>query len=248
VHKEPDESGVQTAVRQVLVGWDVITSNFLTLGRWTQDQNVTTSRVQIQLKELVSHMNDVGAKTRLLSAKIGQNPRGVEGGESTLWQALGDTDTHFKTMKMAVKNLSEAVKDVRGLLDNFGQGMTKMESNMTTMHNPHNNYLGCANKRMVALEKFSSAKAHAPRAQVQEGVFNFEQDNINANDFGNDVTQLRLELAEMRNQMTVLQADATNHPTADPMFPVNSLGEIMSSLKAVETRVTAAETCAIGGT
>ena len=52
----------------------------------------------------------------------------------------------------------------------------------------------------------------------------------------------------MRKQTTVHQVAPANVPTVDPMFPVNSLGEIISRLKAVETRVTTAETCTIGGT
>ena len=72
---EDDESAVQIAVRQMLVRWDVITTNFLTSQDWMNIHDDLASGAREQLREMAKYMNDIGAKTRLLSARIGRNPR-----------------------------------------------------------------------------------------------------------------------------------------------------------------------------
>ena len=51
----------------------------------------------------------------------------------------------------------------------------------------------------------------------------------------------------MKAEIEELRKPTTNQ-AGNPMFPVNSLGEIMSRLKSVETQVSTAETGSIGGT
>ena len=242
---EVDQSEVQKTLRQMVVGWKVISSDFLALGRWTNDKDVDEGVVRTQLKNLSDCMNDIGAKTRLLSAKIGQNPRAKEEGEPALWSALAELNTDLKTMELALKKLPSSLKEVRDSLEKHENGMVHMESNLTSMCTHHKSHLTSSNKRLMSLEKRSSGQLHAPRAQPQEGVFNFEPAS---NEAGGDgvqkvIQEMRAEIAELR-QSTVHQGSVTGNP----MFPVNSLAEIMSRLKAVETRVTAAESCAIGGT
>ena len=85
---ETDQSEVQSTLRDMLEGWKVISSNFLALNSWTNDKEVDTGVVCAQLEKLTDYMNEVGAKTQLLHAKIGGNPRADEEGEPTLWTVL----------------------------------------------------------------------------------------------------------------------------------------------------------------
>jgi hypothetical protein len=210
---EGDESQVQKTIRQMFIGWQVLTRNFSALNLWTKDQEEEASGVRTHLQELVTYLNDVGAKTRLLSAKIGQNPRAAEEGEPTLWEALAELNAEFKAMKLAVEKLPQGLKEVWDTLDKHGSGMRKMESNMTAMCSHCKNCLSCANKRMTALEKSASAGRHAPRPQAQEGVFDFEP---SSNDGGEDV---RDEIRQMKAEIEALRKPTT-HQAGNPMIPV----------------------------
>ena len=88
---EADESGIQVALRDVFLrGWDRISANFVEMSCWTYDQTGLTVAANSHRKELTDYMNDVGAKTRLLSAKIGefQEPRKKE---SALFRKLSQS-------------------------------------------------------------------------------------------------------------------------------------------------------------
>jgi hypothetical protein len=110
-----DQSEVQLTLRQMFVGWKVISSNFLALSHWTADKDVDAGVVRAQLQNLSTYMNDVGVKTRLLSAKIGHNPRAEEEGEPTLWTVLAELNTDFKTMKLALEASSISQRRPRHL-------------------------------------------------------------------------------------------------------------------------------------
>ena len=64
-------------------------------------------------------MNDVRAKTRLLSANIGENPsRAEEEGKSTLWQAISELSNNFKGVKVLLgTNLVPSIKPSQVVLE-----------------------------------------------------------------------------------------------------------------------------------
>jgi hypothetical protein len=80
--------------------------------------------------------------------------------------------------------------------------------------------------------------------RVQEGNFDFEEDKGPSTMGRAEVQGLRNELAEMRNFMATTHAPAPQLPTKDPMFPTNTLAEMMSRLKAVETSSSTGDTFA----
>ena len=241
-----DQSEVQSAIRGMLDGWKVISSNFLALNDWTNDKDVDTAVVCGQLEKLTDYMNEVGAKTRLLHAKIGHNPRADEEGEPTLWTVLAELKTDINTMALALQKIPPTIKEAREILAEHKLGMNHMQANMTAMYNHYKKHLVTSNQRLISLEKTSSAQAHAPLPQAQEGVFSFGPSSNVASDGGALQEEILLMKAELK-QMRASTVHQGSH-TGDAMFPVNSLEEIMTRLKAVETRVTTAEACAIGGT
>ena len=97
----------------MLKGWKVISSNFLALNSsWTNDKDVDTAVVCGQPEKLTNYMNEAGAKTWLLHAKIGRNPRADEEGKRTLWTVLAELKTNFKTMELALQKLSTLLEEV----------------------------------------------------------------------------------------------------------------------------------------
>jgi hypothetical protein len=60
-------------------GWNIVKGNFdlicLMMMSHEEKTKYDQSRVRAQLQEYIDCINDVGAKTRLLSAKIGRNSR-----------------------------------------------------------------------------------------------------------------------------------------------------------------------------
>jgi hypothetical protein len=79
----------QKAVRQMFEGWEVIKDNFVLIWtRITMDDEQSKgelSGLRAQLQESIDYLNDIGAKARLLSAKIGRNPKADSEGDVTLW-------------------------------------------------------------------------------------------------------------------------------------------------------------------
>jgi hypothetical protein len=69
------------------------------------------------MQEFGTYVNDIGAKSRLLSAKIGTNPRAVAEGESTLWEAMSELHTQLKILGQAANGLPKELKGVMNDLE-----------------------------------------------------------------------------------------------------------------------------------
>ena len=130
-----------------------------------------------QLEKLTDYMNEVGAKTRFLHAKIERNPRADEEGEPTLWTVLAELKTDFKTMGLALQKIPPSLHHAWNTLSEHKLGMDHMQANMTSIYNNYNKQLVTSNQRLILLEKTSSAQIHAPLPQAQDGVFNFGTSN-----------------------------------------------------------------------
>jgi hypothetical protein len=208
-----DMTPSQAAVRSMFAGWESIKKNFEALGQamLASDDRTQEDRVEIrsQLHELETYLNDIGSKTRLLSAKIGQNPRqdsesGKGGEQSALWEAIADLHEGLELHGEAIMKLPSpdaVVEAIRTLAKHKVDG-DRLNVNMTKMYKHCKGCLGTSNARFIALEKGASNLKHAPRAQVQEGEFDFEDDKGLDR---SEVQELRNEIAEMRNNMATPQ-------------------------------------------
>jgi hypothetical protein len=93
---------------------------------------------------------------------------------------------------------------------------------------------------VVALKRNASNLPHAPMPQAQEGVFDFGRSHGSKDVHDAEIQELRKEIAEMQMK----DVPANPPPPLDPLFPANSLAEIvMSRLKTVERRETTRELC-----
>jgi hypothetical protein len=82
----------QGAVLQMFDGWDMIKGNFdlIWSTMMTQEERAKSeqSRIRAQLQESIDYLNDIGAKARLLSAKLGCNPKSEADGDTLIWETL----------------------------------------------------------------------------------------------------------------------------------------------------------------
>ena len=79
-------------------GWDRISANFVEMSHWTSAQAGLTVAANSHRKELADYTNEAEAKTRLLSEKIGENPRAevLERESTALWQAISELSYDLK--------------------------------------------------------------------------------------------------------------------------------------------------------
>jgi hypothetical protein len=244
---EANEEGMQKAVRHVLEGWGKVSANFTALSQWTTDnavnQSETTITVGRQLKEIIKFMNDVGAKTRLLRARMDQ--RDNEEGQSSLWKTIGELKDDLKAVEVSVAKTVTLVKT-------HEKDSKKMAVNMKTMYDHYKNHLVDSNKRLVTLEQDVSTRVNSAQSQAQDGFFTFDRPGAGGGSqaFGDEIRKLREEINEMKRQAasTAAAPSSNSMPSGNPMFPATSGAEILSRLKAVETRDTTAESCSIGST
>jgi chromosome segregation ATPase len=182
--------------------------------------------------------DDVGAKSRLLSAKLGTNPKADEEGDPTIREAMSELDSEFRTIKLAIKNLPQAMKETQNILDKYGIDVQRMDTNMTKMYKHYKSHLHSSNSRMVNLEQSVSNLQHTPRPQAQDGDFDFDHNMQEPNaTLQVEVLKLRQEMEEMRHQCRNAQALGQDTPTSS-LFPPTSFDEIKARLAAVEARET----------
>jgi hypothetical protein len=202
--------------------------------------------IRAQLTEFVVYLNDVGAKSRLLSAKLGTNPKADEEGDPTIWEAMAELDSEFRIIKLIVKNLPQAMKETQNILDKYGIEVQTMDTNMYKHYKSH---LHSSNSRMVNLEQTVSNLQHSPRPQAQDGDFDFDHTMQEPNAaLQAEVSKLRQEMEEMRHQGRSAQTLGEDTP-ASSLFPPTSLDEIKARLAVVEARQTiTGESLSLGGT
>jgi hypothetical protein len=211
------------------------------------------SGLRAQLQESIDYLNDVGAKARLLSAKLGRNPKADSEGDTTLWEALSEVNHDLKSMKKVTDRVSEGVQSTKDQSSRLNAEVQKMGANMNKLYNHYKGNLGTSNARMIGLERQVSALQHAPRTQAQDGDFDFGQ-NLNVGSQSTTGTTVRAELQELREQMAELKACALPRPEeneksqARGIFPAISHEELLARLKVVETRGSIGVTCVLGGT
>jgi hypothetical protein len=87
-------------VRQMFEGWNTIKGNFdlIWIMMRTHEERAKGDQtgVRAHLQEYIDYINHVGAKARLLSTKIGRNPRAEADGDATLWETLGELNHEFQ--------------------------------------------------------------------------------------------------------------------------------------------------------
>jgi hypothetical protein len=252
-----DSSPSQTAVRSMFAGWEVIKKNFESLSKTMLARESRSqgdrAEARVQLREFETYLNDIGAKTRLLSAKIGHNPRGdsdTGNEESTIWGAISDLHSGLRLLDKATKNLPSPDSLIGALaaLDQHKLEGDRLSTNMTKMYKHYKGHLTSSNARLVSLEKEASNLKHAPRAQAQEGDFDFGEDQGSSGRARAEIQELRNEIAEMRHNQATAPTSTPDSATDNPMFPTNTLAEMMARLAAVETRATTGDTCVLSGT
>jgi hypothetical protein len=241
----------QAGVREMFRNWETIKNNFQVIGDALtfQDDQRNTERMESfgAMQDFGVYLNDIGAKTRLLSAKIGQNPRGAAEGESTLWEAMSEMHTELKHLEHATKEFPKGMKTVMEVLEKEKASGERLNANMTKMYKHYKGHLTSSNLRMVSLEQGASELMHAPKAQTQEGDFDFGDEKGAGADVRREIQELRNEVAEMGNKPGLRPAPSPEPSNDNPMFPTNNLAEMMARLTAVETQATG-DTCVLGGT
>jgi hypothetical protein len=124
----------QAGVREMFRGWEVIKNNFQVVGDTltSQEERSATDRFESMtaIQEFGVYVNDIGAKSRLPSAKIGRNPRAVADGESTLWEAMSELHTELKNMEQATQSLPKSIREVMEALE-------KTEGQLSTLRLKH---------------------------------------------------------------------------------------------------------------
>jgi hypothetical protein len=111
------------------------------------------SGIRAQLQERIVFLNDAGAKTRLLNAKIGQNSRAKEEGDPTIWEAMLELNTKFKIIKTEMASILKTMTDSHNILTKFGVDIHRMDINMIKMYKHYKSHLGSSNMRLVTMEK-----------------------------------------------------------------------------------------------
>jgi hypothetical protein len=237
-------------------GWEVIKDNFVLI--WTrittddEQSNGELFGLQAQLQESIDYLNDIGAKARLLSAKIGRNPKADSEGDATLWEALSEVCIDVKAVHKAMDGFESGNRSMKEQAQRLDADVKKMGVNLNKLYAHYKGNLGANNNRMLALEQQVAGLATGTRAPIQEGEFEFGQ-------HAGDTTQhslLQMELQGMREEIAELKR-AQSHNQAEPpitqssgngMFATPGLDEILSRLKVVETRGPTGVTCVLGGT
>jgi hypothetical protein len=243
----------QKAVRQMFEGWDVIKENFEVI--WAKlttegDQSQAgIASVKAQLQEAIDYLNDIGAKARLLSAKIGRNPRAVTEGDTTLWEAFSELAVELKSIKLTVGNADGVEKETVAKLEKHDSVIDRLDTNMNKLYNHYKGHLVTNNERMVGVEKGVSTLSNAPRAQAQDGDFDF------GSNLASSSTNVEKELQSLRNEISNIKRvqassaqDIPSERATDNLFPSSGQEEILARLKAVETRGTTGLTVNLGGT
>jgi hypothetical protein len=241
----------QKAVRQMFEGWDVIKDNFILI--WsrisTDDEQAKgeMSGLRAQLQESIDYLNDIGAKARLLSAKIGRNPKAEAEGDTTIWEALSELSHDLKHVKTVTSGFTEGIRTITEHSQKQDVETKRMGENMSKLYSHYKNNLGTANNRMIAVERQISGLRNAPMPQAQEGDFDFGT-NMAAPSNGSTV---QTELQELREEIAELKKERNgDQPSSNSkgVFPAASQEEILARLKAVETRGSTGVTCVLGGT
>jgi hypothetical protein len=155
----------QRAVCQMFDGWDMIKENFeliwLTMMAHEEKTKNDQSGIRAQLQESIDYLNGIGAKARLLSAKIGRYPKAEADGDPMLWEALSELSNEFKMIKTAVESRANYAKETKDQLEKQGIEIRKMDQNMTKMYTHYKGHLGSSNMRLIEVERQLSTLRNA---------------------------------------------------------------------------------------
>ncbi len=151
VKGEPSAS--QKAVRQIFESWSDVRTNFQilshSLGTMSDRTKGDRVGVRMQLQEFELYLNDLGTKSRLLSAKIGENPSSVEHGESSVWEAIGELNSEFKLLKTTLeaiaKKMDSELKTLKLCNNSQTDEWQRVHTNMTKMYKHYKGHLGTSN-------------------------------------------------------------------------------------------------------
>jgi hypothetical protein len=216
----------QAGVLEMFRGWEVIKNNFQVLGDTllSQEEHSATKRFESRavMQKFGTYLNDIGAKSRLLSAKIGQNPRVLTEGDSTLWEAMSELHTELKILELTTIDLPNDVKEMMHVVENKKMEFQRLDNNMTKMYTHYKGHLTSSNARMISLEWGASNLRYAPKPQPHEGEFDFGENKQSiALLVREEIQELRNELAEMGNSPRVTPPAAHIDTSSDnnPMFP-----------------------------
>jgi hypothetical protein len=240
----------QKAVLQMVEGWERIKSNFEvlwnTVKAYEDKGRNDESGMRSQIQEAMNYINDVGAKARLLSAKIGRNPRTDSDGESTLWEVMPELGYEIKSVRRATDPLPQAIKEAHANHLKQVIDLRCTTENMTKMYSHGKGYLGTNNSRMAEVEHKLSASNQHSAGQTQEGVFEFDQPTVTPS-LKDDVQKLRDEVSVLRSAQATTTAQ-DERSSSNPLFPAAGQNEILARLKVVETRGVSGVTCDLSST
>jgi hypothetical protein len=242
----------QKAVRQMFQGWDVIKENFELIWSTMMNQDEKNkddqSGTKAQLQEAIDYVNDIGAKARLLSAKLGRNPKAEAEGDTTIWEVENELGNEVTIAQASLSGIENSMSDANVKLTKHGVKILKMTQNMNRMYSHYKVHLGTNNARLINVERQVSALQNAPhQAQGEEFEFGPQQSAVSS-------ATSSVELQKLREDIADLKRDQGNRPpdrpgsSPDPLFPSATQAEIISRLKVVETRGSTGMTCVLGGT
>jgi hypothetical protein len=243
----------QKAVRQTFEGWDQIKHNFEVI--WSKvtahEERVKGDHVAIrdQLSESMNYLNDIGAKARLLSAKLGRNPKAIVDGDTTVREALSELGNEFKEVKHATDGLPSMIQATSTKTDQQATVIQRLDVNMNKMYTHYKGYLVASNTRLAGVEKHVSNLLQDPNTQAQDGEFDFGQ-NLGSTQL---TANVQVELQKLCDELAAIKHNQAAQRSPDTqlagsIFPAISQEEIIACLKVVETRGSTGVTCDLGGT
>jgi hypothetical protein len=175
------------------------------------------------MQEVGTYVNDIGAKSRLLSTKIGTNPRAVAEGESTLWEAMSELHTELKILGQASNGLPKELKGAMNDLERQKVDYQQLDANMTKMYKHYKGHLTSSNSRMISLKQGALNLKYAPMAQVREGEFDFGEEKESMTFVRGEIQELRNKIAEMSNKPGISQATTSESASGNPIFTYKQL-------------------------
>jgi hypothetical protein len=186
--------------------------------------------IRAQLQEAIYYFNDIGAKSRLLSAKLGRNPQAEAEGDTTVLQALSELYSDFKAFKAATEGDSGSK---RGMLAKLGKQDTilqRLDTDMNKLYIHYKGHLVTSNERMIEVEMKVSTLQNAPNTQPQEGVFDFGQNqSTSLTSVERELQRLREEISNIKQtQATPTDQQKAPSRTTDNLFPGSSQEEILA--------------------
>jgi hypothetical protein len=261
-----DDTPTNRGLRRILVQWNGLTDVLGRLkNRFLIDENISATmkeNVVAQFVEFSLYMNELGNKSRLLSARIGRGGR-AEQAEASVWETLNIIQEEVDQAREETRVFQIGIKRTLALGASAVEEVPKMNMNMEKLAKAFKKSMFAINDRLIRLE---SKADKALGSQGGSDHFDFTSVSpINAAVGGSDVDG---KLRKLQDQVRALEEEVRKRDedsgpgerrggdwggngnpdgSQDVLQAGTSTHEsILDRLDVLESRATD-ETCAFGG-